>query len=257
MPKYEYFTTTEEVEPQIEFEVEDEPEIESNLSTNAEIKGNGIQVKSASYGSNCGVNGSDQTSNLSAACDNKNSCSYLIDHTRIGDPAGGCKKQYDYTWCCDSKCQNAVEPAEASGKTINLRCDPHSASVKNKMKKIVYKDLYRLRKNKKHVTTTEEVEPEVESEVEPEVESEVEPEVTEEEEYDDFMKNIDNLRKNKTFSLILTIVKLVIWFYAFNVAFYLLPNKHYMFRILFALVVSSSPILFLVLLFIFRKIGIM
>ena len=96
------------------------------------FKDNAIQIKSATYGyNNCGSNGSNQTSNLSAACNDKSSCSYSIDHTRIGDPAPECPKQYNYTWCCNSECKNVVEAGEASGKTINLRCEPPSPPAPN------------------------------------------------------------------------------------------------------------------------------
>ncbi len=83
----------------------------------------GIQITSASYGfHNCGRRGSHQKSNLAAACNGKSSCSYRINHNSIGDPAGGCPKQYHYAWCCGSKCQKGVAGAEASGKTISLHC---------------------------------------------------------------------------------------------------------------------------------------
>ena len=110
--------------------------------------------------------------------------------------------------------------------------------------------------------TVEEIEPKEEAVLEetkePEEET-VDVEVTtEEEEKQDikaFMKNIDELRKNKTFSLILTVAKFVLIFIAFEVAWGLFPNRP-LFRLLFAGVVSSSPIIFECNLFVkvFRRI---
>ena len=112
--------------------------------------------------------------------------------------------------------------------------------------------------------TVEEIEPEEEAVVEDTKETEeesVDAEVsTEEEEKQDikaFMKNIDELRKNKTFSLILTVAKFVLIFIAFEVAWGIFPNRPWLFRLLFAVVVSSSPILFLSVTFLLKSLGVL
>jgi len=76
-----------------------------------------IHITYAHYGRNCG--GSRQTHNLGAACNNRRSCYYKVDHNRIGDPAGGCAKDYPYSWCCMSgsrqiSCHSGRVPPEAS-----------------------------------------------------------------------------------------------------------------------------------------------
>ena len=67
----------------------------------------------------------------------------------------------------------------------------------------------------------------------------------------------DELRKNKTFSLILTVAKFVLIFIAFEVAWGIFPNRPWLFRLLFAIVVSSSPILFLSVTFLLKSLGVL
>ena len=69
-----------------------------------------ISIKSARYGPNCAGGGSDQTQNLQQACDNKQSCSYTIDHNKIGDPAHGCPKTFQYSYACKPKEQHQQQP---------------------------------------------------------------------------------------------------------------------------------------------------
>ena len=92
---------------------------------------NTITVMSATYGDNCldGLYGN-QTPNLQAACGTKqNSCTYLIDVSRIGDPKPGCRKEYNFTYCCDcgvvgtiSRARNGFVSSEANGKNAELMC---------------------------------------------------------------------------------------------------------------------------------------
>lgn len=81
-----------------------------------------IDVISASYGQNCGVKRGNVTHYISSACNGKTSCTYHIDHTKIGDPAFGCAKNFvvDYR-CGNERLQSAISP-EASGKNIDLEC---------------------------------------------------------------------------------------------------------------------------------------
>jgi uncharacterized coiled-coil protein SlyX len=67
-----------------------------------------ITIVSAMYGRNCNVDrNSDETAHLGAACNGETTCEYFVDHDVIGDPAGGCPKEYDYVYTCANPCTNA------------------------------------------------------------------------------------------------------------------------------------------------------
>ena len=85
-----------------------------------------IQVISAVYGANCG-RPLDVSGSLRQACDTKQRCDYLVDHTKLGDPAVGCRKDYTYRWRCVGSekyapvSEQKVAP-EASRKYASLWC---------------------------------------------------------------------------------------------------------------------------------------
>jgi len=80
-----------------------------------------IVITSAAYGNNCGQP-SDEKSNLGRVCDDIQTCSYVIDHSVIGDPAFGCKKDYDYVYVCVAGALVNEVSAEASGKSFTMSC---------------------------------------------------------------------------------------------------------------------------------------
>ncbi len=69
-----------------------------------------IQVISGLYGENCVGGGyspvapsaadPDKTWHLAETCDGETSCAYTVNHTVIGDPFFGCRKDYEATWTC-------------------------------------------------------------------------------------------------------------------------------------------------------------
>lgn len=83
-----------------------------------------IRVISASYGRNCGAPYGNVTNHLVAACDGRAPCEYIIDVRVIGDPAGGCAKDYLAEWQCgrDPEKGSLTVSPEASGTKIILRC---------------------------------------------------------------------------------------------------------------------------------------
>ena len=113
-----------------------------------EHRQNGIQILSATYGrlidrnyslyceqlpqneveeyieSMIANNGDRALITLKEACENKKSCSYLIDHTVIGDPVVGCPKKFELEYRCSGKkvIHEVVVGWEASGKTAELVC---------------------------------------------------------------------------------------------------------------------------------------
>ena len=99
--------------------------IEVRRGVGRDDRGQGpIKVISASYGGNCGVAYGNVTNHLAAACDGKMLCEYMIDVRALGDPAGGCAKDYFAEWPCgrDPEKRNLIVSHEASGTKIVLRC---------------------------------------------------------------------------------------------------------------------------------------
>ena len=91
-------------------------------------KGNvvaGIRVVSATYGANCGVARGNVTRALVNACNGQSSCDYIVDVTKLGDPAGGCAKSFTVNYACmpGDRSQAADIPGEAGlGSHAALAC---------------------------------------------------------------------------------------------------------------------------------------
>jgi hypothetical protein len=86
-----------------------------------------IQVVAGTYGSNCGQPRGNKTAHLASTCNGRSECKYKIDYTVIGDPAGGCQKNYVAEWLCgnNSHLFRVGADAEAGlGSIITLSC-PH------------------------------------------------------------------------------------------------------------------------------------
>jgi hypothetical protein len=94
-----------------------------------------IEVVSASYGLNCKtfpvpapfsnhVEQGNATKPLAYACNSHQHCDFLIDTSRIGDPANGCGKDFKVQYRCTGSDELKSEflPAEAEGKRMNLDC---------------------------------------------------------------------------------------------------------------------------------------
>ncbi|MBX3186538.1 MAG: hypothetical protein KF819_05970 [Labilithrix sp.] len=86
-----------------------------------------IRLKSASYGGNCGVNPtsfSKPLSDLSAACNDKQECTYTVDTRKLGDPKYGCAKDFVATYTCADfpREYTVAATAEANGKALKLSC---------------------------------------------------------------------------------------------------------------------------------------
>ena len=85
----------------------------------------GIQVIAATYGRNCGTPHGNVTNHLAEICNGKGTCEYYIDFRVIGDPAGGCAKDYVAEWQCGRDPERgvmSVSPEAGLGKRIVLRC---------------------------------------------------------------------------------------------------------------------------------------
>jgi hypothetical protein len=73
-----------------------------NKTLNISCPSGTISILKALYGTNCHPAGREPeaTRQLKAACDGKNSCSYYIHHTRIGDPCFGTPKTFHAEYTC-------------------------------------------------------------------------------------------------------------------------------------------------------------
>ena len=60
----------------------------------------GIRVVSATYGTNCGATHGNATRALMYACNSSKTCDYVVDVTKLGDPAGGCAKDFKVEYAC-------------------------------------------------------------------------------------------------------------------------------------------------------------
>jgi hypothetical protein len=91
-----------------------------------------MTIVQATYGGNCdgyGVQPGNENEHLQDECNGEASCSYHIDHRVIGDPAGGCPKDYRVVYDCgcgeqEAQVGGADDPNghEASGQTITFDC---------------------------------------------------------------------------------------------------------------------------------------
>ena len=67
------------------------------------------------------------TDAVAAVCERKQgSCKYTVDATKIGDPAGGCGKDFSVSWrCCfEDKLQKAYLKGEANNQSVTISCVP-------------------------------------------------------------------------------------------------------------------------------------
>ncbi len=88
-------------------------------------RGGYIRVITATYGRNCGAPYGNVTNHLAEICDGRGTCEYFIDVRVIGDPAGGCPKDYFAEWQCGRDPKRgvmSVSPEAGLGKRIILRC---------------------------------------------------------------------------------------------------------------------------------------
>lgn len=84
-----------------------------------------LRVENATYGGNCpqAPIGNAWWS-VAGGCNGKTTCSYLVHHTVLGEPAFGCAKAFSVEWSCTGSTVPHVFniPAEADGQTASLTC---------------------------------------------------------------------------------------------------------------------------------------
>jgi peptidoglycan/LPS O-acetylase OafA/YrhL len=91
-----------------------------------------IQVRSATYGGNCGARSGNATSDVQMTCDGERNCTYTIDVNRFGDPAPSCGKDFAVEYQCapSGPLLHASVPGEAGfGRSTELTCGSIPARV--------------------------------------------------------------------------------------------------------------------------------
>ncbi|MGF6753647.1 hypothetical protein [Paraburkholderia sp. GAS42] len=85
-----------------------------------------IRILSGTYGENCGVRRGNATGDLALHCNNRDACDYVVDRSRIGEPAVGCQKNFLAEWSCGSAERHTAEvsPEAGAGSTLVLSCIP-------------------------------------------------------------------------------------------------------------------------------------
>jgi hypothetical protein len=84
-----------------------------------------ITVQSATYGGSCGIVADNAGSQVKAACNGSQTCSYRVEYQRLGDPAPGCPKTFVALYSCAGSpgIRTAWVPSEAGfGRIAVLDC---------------------------------------------------------------------------------------------------------------------------------------
>lgn len=88
-----------------------------------------VEIVEATYGGNCGAAGGNASKALVAECSGTQSCNYVVSVERLGDPAGGCGKDFSVRWRCSGTepVQTASIPPEAGlgEKAVLFSCPNH------------------------------------------------------------------------------------------------------------------------------------
>jgi hypothetical protein len=92
----------------------------------------GLQITSATYGENCGTAPGNATRDVAESCNGKQTCDYVVDIDRLGDPAPRCDKNYAVEYSCDPDATPLREelPGEAGLKSLlKLSCSTSLAAA--------------------------------------------------------------------------------------------------------------------------------
>lgn len=97
----------------------------NSINNGSDSYDSSISIISATYGANCGVHSGYGSVDVRQACNGRQNCSYYIDHRKIGDPAYGCRKDFQVTYSCGPGApqRSASQPGEASGTSVSLNCN--------------------------------------------------------------------------------------------------------------------------------------
>ena len=84
-----------------------------------------LRVVGATYGGNCRAPANNAMADVGARCNGKKSCDYTVSYKVLGDPARGCRKDFQVKYYCgQSGPLQASAPGEAGyGTKVALICD--------------------------------------------------------------------------------------------------------------------------------------
>jgi hypothetical protein len=86
-----------------------------------------VNIRSATYGGNCGAAQGNATQDLASSCNGKRDCTYKVEVNHLGDPAPKWGKDFVASYSCapDTTILRKELPAEAGfGGIVNLTCVP-------------------------------------------------------------------------------------------------------------------------------------
>ncbi len=89
----------------------------------------GLNIRSATYGGNCGAPQGNVTRDLALSCNGKPDCAYRVDVERLGDPVPKCGKDFAASYSCapDATILRKDLSGEAGfGSILDLSCAPGS-----------------------------------------------------------------------------------------------------------------------------------
>ena len=85
----------------------------------------GLYIRSATYGGNCGASSGNATGDLTKSCNGNPDCNYVVDVERLRDPAPRCGKDFVVEYSCapDTALLRKELPAEAGLRSqLRLSC---------------------------------------------------------------------------------------------------------------------------------------
>jgi hypothetical protein len=84
-----------------------------------------LQIRTTTYGGNCGAPAGNATRDVALICNGRQNCSYLVDVERLSDPAPRCAKNVVVEYSCAPNVTVLRQelPAEAGFKSVlQLAC---------------------------------------------------------------------------------------------------------------------------------------
>jgi hypothetical protein len=98
----------------------------TSAATTPELKvDSGLNIRSATYGANCGAPSGNATRDLANSCNGRADCNYIVDVERLRDPAPRCGKDFQVEYSCapDTALLRKELPGEAGLKSqLRLSC---------------------------------------------------------------------------------------------------------------------------------------
>ena len=70
-------------------------------------RGTTIKILHATYGRNCGIRGDNAVMNMRNSCDRRQNCDYRVSVRTLGDPAKGCRKDFEWQYQCEAGIQDS------------------------------------------------------------------------------------------------------------------------------------------------------